>query len=177
MRGCGRARGSEREGDRTGLTRRRYIGRDRQGAIYMDRQFAMLWQLRVCALAVIVAYLCACSSNRNQALSRNTLAGTWQLRIGSSCSSRGVISDRLILYSDGRLEQHAIYGSEKRYDALDQHWDVMPDKSVSLRNWLDLTDNPTGKPTFAVLLVETKDPPTILVNPDSDCFYLKESNR
>jgi len=135
----------------------------------------MLWQLRVCTFAAVVAHLCACSSNQNQVLSRNTLAGTWQLRIGSSGSSRGVISDRLVLYSDGRLEQHAVYGSGKRYDALDQHWDIEPDKSVSLRNWLDLTDNPTGKPTFAVLLVETKHPPTILVNTDSNCFYLKET--
>jgi len=143
----------------------------------MDTQFAMLWQLRVCTLAVVVTCLCACSSNQNQVLSRNTLVGTWQLQIGSSCSSRGVISDQLIFYSDGRLEQHAVYGSGKRYDALDQRWDVIPEKSVSLRNWLDLTDNPTGKPTFAVLSVEIRRPPTILVNPDSNCFYIKESNR
>ena len=135
----------------------------------------MLWQLRVCTFAIVVAHLCACSSNQNQVLSRNTLAGTWQLRIGSSGSSRGVISDRLVLYSDGRLEQHAVYGSGNATMPLTNIGMSNLTNRYLLRNWLDLTDNPTGKPTFAVLLVETKHPPTILVNPDRNCFYLKET--
>ena len=86
-------------------------------------------------------------------------------------SSRAVLSDRMILHSDGRMEQHAIYGAGKHYDAVDEHWDILTERSVFLDRWLDLTDNPTGKPTPAGLSVEFTRPPLILVNPDSNCFY------
>ena len=60
-----------------------------------------------------------------------------------------------------------------KYDAADQHWSYVPDHSVSLNDWLDLTDNPSGKAGAAVLLIENE-PPVILVNPDSDCVYVKQ---
>ena len=121
-------------------------------------------------LACISLVFCGCSS-RQAKPDRSALAGTWNLRIGSSCSSRAVLSDRLILHSDGRMEQHAIYGAGKHYDAVDEHWDILTERSVFLDRWLDLTDNPTGKPTPAGLSVEFTRPPLILVNPDSNCCY------
>jgi hypothetical protein len=140
----------------------------------MDWQIAVLQQLRVCTLTIALAGCWGCWSKQSHTSSRSALIGTWRLQIGSSCSSKGVIRDELVLHSDGRLEQHATYGSGKQYDAVDQHWDIVTEKSVSLSNWLDLTDNPTGKPTFAVLSVELTHPAIILVNADSNCFYIKK---
>ncbi len=139
----------------------------------MDWQIAASRQLRVCALAIALTSCYGCSSKQTVESTRAALVGAWHLQIGSSCSARSVISDELVLHSDGRLEQHSTYDSGKRYDAADQHWDIVTEKSVSLKNWLDLTDNPTGKPTLAVLFVELTHPAIILVNPDSNCFYKK----
>ena len=70
------------------------------------------------------------------------------------------------------MEQHSSYDG-KRYDVVDQHWNILTERSVSLDKWLDITDNPTGKPTFAVLSIEVTQPPLMLINPDSNCFYVK----
>jgi hypothetical protein len=125
-------------------------------------------------LVIIVAFLIACSAKKSDEVSRSLLVGRFQLQIRSACSSKGLMSDELVLHADGRLEQHTHMNNGNKYDAADQHWSYVPDHSVSLNDWLDLTDNPSGKAGAAVLLIELNEPPVILVNPDSDCVYVKQ---
>jgi len=145
----------------------------------MDRIFPLLWQLRRrWCLVITFGLLICCSCNKDghesDELNRRLLVGTFQLQIRSSCLDRGLLSDELVLHADGRLDQHTVFKSGKRYDASDQHWSYLPGDSVSLQKWMDFTDNPTGKPGGAVLLVKLGNPQLILVNPDSDCVYVKQ---
>ena len=142
----------------------------------MDLRFTVLRKL-MCIWAVWIAagFLLCCSHARIESNHEQTLlTGTFRLQIRSSCVNRGLQKDELILHGDGRLEQHSVLASGKRYDSTNGSWSYFPQNSVSLQNWMDFTDNPSRKPTSAVLLANFGNPPSILVNPDSDCVYVKQ---
>lgn len=142
----------------------------------MDRRFTMLRKLACfCVMLIVLGLLICCSPSRNDSNNeRAVLAGTFRLQIRSSCANKGLRGDELILHEDGRLEQHSVLASGKRYDTTNEKWSYIAQDSVSLQKWMDFTDNPSGKPIGAVLLVNFGKPPSILVSPDSDCLYVKQ---
>jgi hypothetical protein len=51
------------------------------------------------------------------------LVGTWRLLVRSSCSEYGLKTDTLVLYADGRFDQHvAMNNNGKKFDLSAQHW-------------------------------------------------------
>jgi hypothetical protein len=125
--------------------------------------------------AVVLALLLILAACKKSPIEHDKLLqGTYLLetRYGG-CDSKNVVSDQLVLHAGGELEQHSILKAGP-YDSARQHWKYIPEDSVSLNDWFDFTDNPTGKPERAVLLVDFEQPTTILVNPDSPCVYVKQ---
>jgi hypothetical protein len=106
------------------------------------------------------------------------LAGEWQLHIGSDCASYDVASDKLILHSDGTLEQHTVSKRGFRYDAPAEKWEYVPENGVLLNFRKDFFNSQpvnefVGARESGGLIVDFKNPMVILLNPKEDCFYTK----
>jgi hypothetical protein len=97
--------------------------------------------------------------------------------VKSDCKHWGVDGDMLILHSDGKLEQHLNLLNGKHYDSDKEHWEYLPDHSISLDRRLVVSDPQyAGIPRSEVLILEFSDPPVILLNPHEDCFYERFSS-
>ena len=127
-------------------------------------------------VALLLGYLCAgCHKQMTPDAAKNQLAGEWTLIVKSSCSDLGIRSDKLILHRDGRLEQHLEMISGKRFDSsTDGKWSFMPENSVSLDERFNVAKAGAEvivEKRHEILIVEFTKPPSILLNPDLNCFY------
>jgi hypothetical protein len=119
----------------------------------------------------------ACRRTPNSEEARRLLAGKWRLISRHDCKHWDVDSDVLILHSDGRMEQHLKMLNGKSYDSVQEHWEYVADRSISLDRRLTVTDSQyAGIPESEVLIVEFSEPPAIVLNPDQDCFYERFSS-
>ncbi|MBZ5506304.1 MAG: hypothetical protein LAO78_12665 [Acidobacteriia bacterium] len=131
-------------------------------------------RLLIIALLAVVS----CKHKRTDSEARSLLVGEWNLHIGSDCAMYGVASDKLILHSDGTLEQHTVSKRGFHYDAPAEKWDFLPEHSVSFDSRKNFFNSQpanefVGAKIGEVLLVEFTTPPVILLNPNEDCFYTK----
>jgi len=97
---------------------------------------------------------------------------------GNSCKDYGLKSDTLVLHSDGTLDQFTVAQDGRRFEATGQHWKFSPPNSIELdqrRNFFTTQryKDLLGVPEFESIIVEFSSPPSIVFNPDSDCFYTK----
>ena len=94
----------------------------------------------------------------------------------------------MVIHSDGTFDQHTVIKDGGQIDSLGQRWAYMDKDSISLdkrRDWDIHSDpslskpesrsnsDPPGKAELQVLIVRFASPPVILINPDSDCVYVK----
>jgi hypothetical protein len=119
-----------------------------------------------------------CNRTRTDSEARLLLAGEWNLHIGSDCSMYDVASDKLILHSDGTLEQHTVSKRGFRYDAPAEKWEYVPENGVLLNSRKDFFNSQpvnefVGMRRGEGLIVDFKTPSVILLNPDQNCFYTK----
>src|SRR5579864_7309826 len=107
-----------------------------------------------------------------------TLSGHWTMVFGRECKDYGLKSDTLVLHADGTFDQVVIAQDGRHFDATGQHWKFLPPHSIELnqrRNFFTTQNykNLVGVPEFESIIVEFSSPPSIVFNPDSDCFYTK----
>jgi hypothetical protein len=119
-----------------------------------------------------------CNRTWTDSEARLLLAGEWNLHIGSDCSMYDVASDKLILHSDGTLEQHTVSKRGFRYDAPAEKWEYVPENGVLLNSRKDFFNSQpvnefVGMRRGEGLIVDFKTPSVILLNPDQNCFYTK----
>ena len=110
------------------------------------------------------------------------LVGNWKLLVRSSCDKYGVMADTLLFYSDGRFDQHVSMNDGRKfdlsaqrwsYDASDGHGHISLDKRLEFfRPEFPASRNAAG--VFEDLLMEYRSEPVIILNPDSDCVYVKQ---
>ena len=128
------------------------------------------------AIAVLLG-TAGCRKTPNPEEAHRLLTGKWRLVVKSDCRRWGVAGDVLILHSDGKLEQHLKLLNGKHYDSDKEHWEYLPDHSISLDRRLVVSDPQyAGMPRSEVLILEFSDPPVILLNPHQDCFYERFSS-
>jgi hypothetical protein len=89
-----------------------------------------------------------------------------------------VASDKLVLHSDGTLEQHTVSKRGFRYDAPAEKWEYSSETHVQLDSRKDFFNSQpsnefVGVRRPEVLIVDFRTPNIILLNPDQDCFYTK----
>jgi hypothetical protein len=89
-----------------------------------------------------------------------------------------VASDKLILHSDGTLEQHTVSKRGFRYGAPAEEWEYVPENGVLLNSRKDFFNSQpvnefVGMRRGEGLIVDFKTPSIILLNPDQNCFYTK----
>jgi hypothetical protein len=110
---------------------------------------------------------------------KNQLAGQWILIVKSSCSDLGIRSDKLVLHRDGRLEQHLEMISGERFDSsADSKWSFIPGNSLSLDERFNVAKSGAKvsiEKRHEILIIEFTKPPSILLDPDQDCFYQRVS--
>lgn len=153
----------------------------------------MLLKLALLCSVLLVFLLVSCHKDRpsEQSLSAQ-LTGTWELQIGHDCQDYPLQSDMMVLHSDGTFDQHTVIKDGRRVDSMAQRWAYMDKDSVSLdkrRDWDTHSDpslskpenrtnsNSEGKAELQVLIVRFSSPPVILINPDSDCVYVKAAGK
>jgi hypothetical protein len=105
--------------------------------------------------------------------------------IRSACPDYPIRSDTLFLHPDGTFDQQTIAKDGRQFASAGQHWAYMEKNSISLdkrRDWdkhsdpareIAKPDASQGIPELEVLIVQFGSPPVILINPDSDCLYVK----
>jgi hypothetical protein len=134
---------------------------------------------KVVAVNLVLLTLSCFGCKRRPALDPDTaLTGTWSMIFGSDCKDYGLKSDTLVLRPDGTLDQLVVAQDGRRFESVGQHWEFSAPSSIQLnqrrnffarQNYKELV----GVPEFEVLIVKFDSPPTILIHPDSDCFYTK----
>jgi hypothetical protein len=97
---------------------------------------------------------------------------------GSDCKDYGLKTDTLVLRSDGTFDQYTVAQDGRHFETIGQHWKFTPPSSIELdrrRNFFTTQHykDLVGAPEFESIIVEFSSPPTIVFNPDSDCFYTK----
>jgi hypothetical protein len=112
------------------------------------------------------------------------MIGAWQLLIRHSCDQFGVKSDTLALRSDGSFDQHVELANGTTMDLRSQSWHYNNDGThghISLDKRLEFFTPEMfgmrvgqGKQMSESLIVQLNpEEPVILLNPDSDCVYIK----
>lgn len=151
----------------------------------------MLLKLALVGSALLAFAMISCNREQRNERSRSAqLVGKWELQIRHDCKDYPIQSDIMILHPDGTFDQHTVTKDGRRIDSLGQHWAYMEKDSVSLdkrRDW-DIHSDPSlrgtnretsspadqaGRAELQVLIVQFGSPPVILINPDSDCVYVK----
>jgi|HubBroStandDraft_6_1064221.scaffolds.fasta_scaffold444506_1 hypothetical protein len=152
----------------------------------------MLRNLVVTSSLLLVAFLTtSCNRQRESAESRSAqMPGTWELQMGDGCADYPIRSDTLVLRPDGTFDEHTVAKDGRALDSVGQNWEYLEENSISLdklRNWDFQTDpshpssrgngissdGPEGIIELQVLIVQFGNPPVILINPHSDCVYVK----
>jgi hypothetical protein len=146
-----------------------------------------------CLLGFFYVHLVGCNGRESSASAQERsreLQGTWELMIRHDCQDYPIRSDTLVLHPDGTFDQQTIMKDGRSLNSNGQRWAYMDKNSISLnkrRAWDNASDpemprtssgRSTGAPVegipeFEVLIVQFESPPVILINPDSDCLYVK----
>ena len=135
----------------------------------------------VAAAAAMTLFACltmGCSPKYGKAEGTRVLAGSYTLNFRNNCAYGPVEYDKLILHSDGRLEQHLKLRDGTPLDSERGHWEFYPPSNVFLEEHWDFhfdADQKQPKRGNYSLIVEfiSKEPPIIVVDPDDNCFYEK----
>ncbi len=112
------------------------------------------------------------------------LVGKWQLLIRSSCDQYGLKSDTMVIRPDGTFDQAVATNDDHSISQNGQHWQYFPDKDrgdISLDKRLEFftpehfgTSLGEGHSASEMLIVDYDGvSPVIVLNPDSDCVYVK----
>ena len=149
-------------------------------------------KLRVSLWAIsILLPLLGCNRSEPNGQERSVeLQGTWEYMIRDDCQGIPIRSDTLNLHPDGTFDQQTITKDGHSIKSVGQHWAYMENNHISLnkrRDWDNQSDpsiarpapdasnsnSPEGVAGLEVLIVQFGSPPVILVNPDSNCLYVK----
>ena len=127
---------------------------------------------------LLLSFTLSCRRNATPDEARALLAGEWQLIIASNCRDLGIASDKLLLNLDGKMEQHAILSDGQHYDSVTERWQYLPDNRIELNERFNVSraEGNGGSGTekrFEILIVQFTNPPSILLDPDKNCFYQK----
>ena len=123
----------------------------------------------LCALLML-----GCSRPPTVAEAKRELTGRWILNTKHNCTYGPVESDELLLHEDGRLEQHLKLKDGRVFDSTDGRWSFIPRTNVGLESrWDFRADVKQPVKGSESLIVEFGKDPVIVIDPDSNCFYMK----
>ena len=127
----------------------------------------------------IIALLCisvvfGCNRPPSEPEAKRELTGRWLLNTKHNCTYGPVESDELLLHEDGRLEQHLKLKDGRAFDSTDGHWSFIPKTNVGLESrWDFRADVKEPVKGSESLIVEFGKETVIVIDPDSNCFYMK----
>ncbi len=133
---------------------------------------------RSCSLVLAsVASLICIACSRRPSDPRGALVGQYKLHIGSGsgCLGRGIDSSTLDLRADGSSEQRDTFKDGSTF-VTPGMWRLHGDDGISIDK---LRITATGEidknasPVHTGVGVEWSHPPSIVLNPDDDCLFVK----
>jgi hypothetical protein len=155
----------------------------RKDAFLLSLDKAMLRNLAL--VSILIGMFSGCRHDRLLVGEHpSELVGAWRLLIRSSCTEYGVKADILVLYDDGRFDQHVTMNDGKHFDVAAQHWSydsgggtghISLDKRMEFFAPEDFGKS-KGARTFEDLRLEFKSEPVIVLDPDSNCVYEKSGS-
>jgi hypothetical protein len=145
----------------------------RHRALLLDREITVLRKLAITALLLLQV---GCDMGANVATAKNVLPGRWFLNTETNCTYGKVSQDELIFYSNGTFDQHLRLPDRQVYDSTENKWTFLPRHNIALDSrWAFLAGAPIPKRESESLIVEFTHPPSIVIDPDNNCFYGKAS--
>jgi len=128
----------------------------------------------VTAALLCVFFMFGCGRAISDANARRALTGRWLLNTNRNCTYGAVESDELILYEDGKMEQHLRLKDGRKFDSNSEHWSFIPKTNIGLESrWNFPAGAKAPSKESESLIVEFSKPPAIVIDPDSNCFYAK----
>jgi hypothetical protein len=130
-------------------------------------------------LRTITVLLCGlltigCNRPPREAEAKQELVGRWLLNTEHNCTYGAVESDELRLYPDGRMEQHLKLRDGRTFDSQNERWSFLPKTNVGLESrWNFPAKAKAPIKESESLIVEFGKQPVIVIDPDSNCFYMK----
>src|SRR5262245_2373048 len=92
-----------------------------------------IWALVLLQMVAAVG----CSLKYGKEDGTRLLAGSYRLITTNSCTYGPVDSDRLTLFTNGRLEQHVVLRDGRRFDSEQGRWEFFPPSNVFLEDRWD----------------------------------------
>jgi len=130
--------------------------------------------LRFAVVFSSACFVLGCNHPSNEAEATKQLSGRWLLNTQRDCSYGPVESDELLLLPDGRLEQHLKLKDGRTFQSTSERWFYSPKTNVDLESrWTYPADAKTPTKESESLIVEFGKSPVIVIDPDSNCFYMK----
>jgi hypothetical protein len=95
-----------------------------------------------------------------------------------NCTYGAVESDEPLLLPDGRLEQYLKLKDGRAFQPVSERWSYIPKTNLGLESrWTFPANTKTPTKESESLIVEFGKPPLIVIDPDSNCFYMKVESR
>lgn len=130
--------------------------------------------LRTVTVLLSGLFLFGCNRLPNDAEAKRQLTGRWLLHTERNCTYGPIESDELRLHQDGRMEQHLKLKDGRTYDSDNERWSFIPKTNVGLESrWNFPAQAKVPTKESESLIVEFGREPVIVIDPDSNCFYMK----
>jgi hypothetical protein len=134
----------------------------------------LLSLLRVVTAISCFCFALGCNRPVDEAEARRQLSGRWVLNTERNCTYGAIESDELVLFPDGRMGQHLKLRDGRAFDSTNERWSFMPKTNVGLESrWNFPADAKAPTKESESLIVEFGRRPVIVIDPDSNCFYMK----
>lgn len=119
-------------------------------------------------------FLYGCNGRLSEADAKKELTGRWLLNVEHNCRYGAVEKDELVLHEGGRMEQHLKLKDGREFRSENERWSFVRESNVSLESrWSFPADSKAATKESESLIVEFSKQPVIVLDPDSNCFYMK----
>lgn len=130
--------------------------------------------LRTVITLLLGLLLFGCNRRPDEATAKQQLTGRWVLNTQRNCTYGPIESDELRLHEHGHMEQHLKLKDGRTYDSENERWSFIPKTNVGLESRWNFPANSKARTKESEsLIVEFGKEPVIVIDPDSNCFYMK----
>lgn len=126
------------------------------------------------AVVGMLVFFGACRQ-RSATMMKEEIPGRWILQTQRNCTYGPVKSDELTFHSDGTFDQKLSTFDGKMYQSSVNHWSLLNNsRNIALEaRWNLPKGADVPRRESESLIIEATNPPSIVIDPDNNCFYQK----
>jgi len=132
-------------------------------------------KIRAGLVCIALFLLFGCSQKLSQQEGTQRLIGSYTLHVGNDCQDKGIETATLTLRSNGTYAQEGKFKGSKSCQIDGKKWNYDGGNVFffDLKIYDPLEISPDAKPINASLIVDFHKPTVILLDPDLDCFFVR----